>query len=67
MRQQAITWANVDPDLYRHMVWIGYIELNQFQQTITQIRGHEFTGVLEIFLDLGAWCQHWDEGSRYIK
>ena len=25
--QQAITWANVDPDLCRHMVSLGYIEL----------------------------------------
>ena len=27
-RQQAITWANVDPDLCRHMVSIGHNELN---------------------------------------
>ena len=27
-RQQAITWANVDPDLYRHMASQGHYELN---------------------------------------
>ena len=25
VRQQAVTWANVDPDLCRHMVSQGYI------------------------------------------
>ena len=23
MRQQAITWANIDPDLYHHMASLG--------------------------------------------
>ena len=27
LRQQAITWANVDPDLCRHMVSLGHNEL----------------------------------------
>ena len=27
VRQQAITWANVDPDLCRHMVSLAYNEL----------------------------------------
>ena len=27
VRQQAITWANVDPDLCRHMVSVGHNEL----------------------------------------
>ena len=27
VRQQAITWANVDPDLWRHIVWLGQNEL----------------------------------------
>ena len=27
MRQQAITWANVDPDLCRHMMSLGHNEL----------------------------------------
>ena len=26
-RQQAITWANVDPDLCRYMVSLAHIEL----------------------------------------
>ena len=26
---QAITWANVDPDLCRHMVSLGHNELNE--------------------------------------
>ena len=26
-RQQAITWINVDPDLFRHMVSLGHNEL----------------------------------------
>ena len=29
VRQQAITWANVDPDLYRHMAWLGHHELDK--------------------------------------
>ena len=29
LRQQAITWANVDPDLWRHVASLGHIELNQ--------------------------------------
>ena len=28
VRQQAITWANVDPDLCHHMASLGYYELN---------------------------------------
>ena len=28
VRQQAITWANVDPDLCRHVVSLGHNELN---------------------------------------
>ena len=28
---QAITWANVDPDLCHHMVSLGHNELNQFK------------------------------------
>ena len=27
VRQQAITRANVDPDLCRHMAWVGHNEL----------------------------------------
>ena len=27
VRQQAITWANVDPDLYRKMASLGFNEL----------------------------------------
>ena len=27
IRQQAITWANVDPDLCHHMVSLGHNEL----------------------------------------
>ena len=27
VRQQAITWANVDPDLCRHMASLGHNEL----------------------------------------
>ena len=27
--QEAITWANVDPDLYRHMASLGHNELMQ--------------------------------------
>ena len=27
VRQQAITWANVDPDLWHHMVSLGHYEL----------------------------------------
>ena len=30
VRQQAITWVNVDPDLCRHMVSLGHNELNAF-------------------------------------
>ena len=29
VRQQAITWANVDPDLCRHMALLGHNELRQ--------------------------------------
>ena len=29
VRQQAITWANVDPDLCRHMASLGPSELNK--------------------------------------
>ena len=33
IRQQAITWANVDPELCHHMVLLGHNELNiQFIQ-----------------------------------
>ena len=28
IRQQAITWANVDPDLCRHMASLGLNELS---------------------------------------
>ena len=28
IRQQAFTWANVDPDLRRHMASLGHSELN---------------------------------------
>ena len=28
-RHQAITWAKVDPDLYRHMVSLGHNELTK--------------------------------------
>ena len=28
VRQQAITWANVDPDLHRHMASLGHSESN---------------------------------------
>ena len=27
IRQQAITWANVDPNLCHHMAWLGLNEL----------------------------------------
>ena len=30
MRQQAITWANVDPDLCRHMASQGHNELTHW-------------------------------------
>ena len=30
--QQAITWANVDPDLCRHMVSLGHNELTKHHQ-----------------------------------
>ena len=33
VRQQAITWANVDPDLCRHMMSLGHNELRQKQCT----------------------------------
>ena len=33
VRQQAITWANVDPDLCRHMVLLGQDELRNHQNT----------------------------------
>ena len=28
VRQQAISWANVDPDICRHIASLGYDELN---------------------------------------
>ena len=33
VRQQAITWVNVDPDLCRHMVSLGHSELTTWQGT----------------------------------
>ena len=33
--KQAITWANVDPDLGRHMVLQGHIEFNIWVSVIT--------------------------------
>ena len=30
IRQQAITWANVDPDLCRHMTSLGHNELTKY-------------------------------------
>ena len=30
VRQQAVTWANVDPDLCRHIVSQGYINIDGY-------------------------------------
>ena len=40
VRQQAITWANVEPDLCRHMASLGHNELNKsFQWGSKYARG----------------------------
>ena len=44
LQQQAITWANVDPDLSRHMASLGHRELNRHQTIL-----HSF---LNFFLNL---------------
>ena len=41
VRQQAITWANVDPDLCHHLASLGHNELSQrFKLYQTRIDGH---------------------------
>ena len=40
VRQQAITWATVDPDLCRHMAWLGQDELTKI---ITQCFEYVFS------------------------
>ena len=39
IRQQAITGANVDPDLRRHMVSLGYNELIEICQDLNDVFG----------------------------
>ena len=34
VRQQAITWTNVDPDLWRHVASLGHNELDQLLNPI---------------------------------
>ena len=40
VRQQAITWANVDPDLCHHMVSLGHNELRLCDQVTTRQTSH---------------------------
>ena len=58
IRQQAITWTNVDPDLYRHMTWIGHNELMTWhiqlpkwvKQSLDQVDfGKVFLSLFKIF------------------
>ena len=36
--QQAIAWANADPDLYRHMASLGHNKFNAMAKTINVIQ-----------------------------
>ena len=38
VRQQAITWANVDPDLYRHLASPGHSELSNHEAVVYIVR-----------------------------
>ena len=46
IRQQAISWANLDSDLYRHMASIGY---NELTKTGIQFRdGYNYIHMLKL-------------------
>ena len=51
VRQQAITWANVDPDLCCHMASLGHNELDLFE--FLQILNTDKAWIAEV---LTIWC-----------
>ena len=49
IRQQAVTWANVDLDLCRYMVSLGHNELNTHRNLITHLSlGVHFTNMVKL-------------------
>ena len=58
---QAITWANVDPDLWRHIAPLGHNQLNSWVlngfglDIITTPSADELRGLKLINKDFPAW------------
>ena len=59
VRQQAITWANVDPDRCRHMASLGPNELNQYMGWyIVTLEHHACLGAIFTWLSYKIMYQH---------
>ena len=63
IRQQAITWTNVDPDIFHHMASPGHNELKAMAEYVSS-KSHQNVAVLDMFV---TYVIHFMVNQHLIK
>ena len=62
VRQQTITWSNVDPDLCRHMMSLGQDELIDVIALVLPNMHHNIT----VFCNISRICGEYENKIKYM-